>query len=125
YVAHWLASLAIGSIGLFVVIVFARVVLALADWGVALGAPESIPSNELAASGHLFWTSFVGWLVHAWIYSYFWSAASIIYLILRRDVDGTAWHDVYLPEHGAETFAGDMGAEVPKEAPKTTEVEVG
>ncbi len=25
----------------------------------------------------------------AWIYSYFWTAATTVYLLLRRDVDGT------------------------------------
>ena len=115
YAAHALASLAIGSVGLILAILFARVVMALADWGVGLGAAD------VPAPAHEFWARVVGLLVHAWIYSYFWSAASIIYLILRRDVDGTAWHDVYLPEHAADTFAG-----VPATAaPRAVEAEVG
>ena len=106
YAAHVLAGLAIGTVGLMGVVVFARVVLGLADWGVSLGAPDLDGLSGWAASGRRFWAHAVGLLVIAWVYSYFWSAASILYLILRRDVDGTAWHDVYLPEHAADTFDG-------------------
>ena len=63
--------------------------------------------TDLTRTVRLFWIKLVGWLVHGWIYSYFWSAASIIYLILRRDVDGTEWYSVFLPEHASDTFAAD------------------
>ena len=109
YAAHVAASLAIGSLGLLAVMAFARVVVSLADWGVALGAPDLENSGESARFGRSFWDRFVGLVVLAWAYSYFWSSASIIYLILRRDVDGTAWHDVYLPEHDADTFDDGPG----------------
>jgi hypothetical protein len=114
YAAHTLASWAIGTVGLVVAIGFAWVVVSLADWGTALGAPEPLPSNDLADTVRSSWPRLVGLVVHAWIYSYFWSAASLIYLILRRDVDGTSWHDVSLPEHDLDTFAGDPGAETPR-----------
>jgi hypothetical protein len=124
YASHVAAAWAIGSIGLLAAIAFARCVLALSDWGVALGAPSTLPTTGLAASGRLFWTAVVGMLVHGWIYSYFWSAASVIYLILRRDVDGTDWHDVYMPEHESDTFAGDVGPPAPVEVAKGIEAEV-
>jgi hypothetical protein len=111
YAAHVVVALAIGSLGLMAVFGFAQVVVGLADWGVALGAPSLDSLGETARSGHLFWERVVGLAVLAWAYSYFWSAASIIYLILRRDVDGTAWHDVYLPEHDADTFIGEPDTE--------------
>jgi hypothetical protein len=117
YAAHTVAALAIGAVGLMAVIVFARVVLGLADWGVSLGAPSFESLGESARSGRLFWMRLVGLLVLAWAYSYFWSAASIIYLILRRDVDGTDWHDVYLPENAADTFAGEPPAASGEELP--------
>ena len=47
-----------------------------------------------------------------------------IYLILRRDVNGTPWHDVYLPEHDADTFAGDLAADPPRETSEAIEAEV-
>jgi hypothetical protein len=123
YAAHAVLSLAIGAVALLGVVVFARIVLGLTDWGVSLGAPNLDRLDEWALSGRIFWSRVVGLLVLAWVYSYFWSAASIIYLILRRDVDGTPWHDVYLPEHDADTFAGDSSkeaVELKESAPEAT-----
>jgi hypothetical protein len=125
YVAHVAMAWGVGSLGLLVVFFFSRVVLGLAGWGVALGAPESIEPNALARTVESFWVVLVAWLAHGWIYSYFWSAMSIIYLVLRRDVDGADWHDVYLPEHNADTFAGEPPAVSPTEAPNTVESAVG
>ncbi|WP_435009960.1 hypothetical protein P12x_001179 [Tundrisphaera lichenicola] len=103
YASHLALAWGVGTVGLIGVIWFARAVLMLSDWGVALGAPATDPASSLGS----FWVVLVGWLVHGWIYSYFWSATAIIYLILRRDVDGTDWHDVYLPEQDADSFAGE------------------
>ena len=122
YAAHLVAALAIGTVGLLAAELFARVVRGLASWGVSLGAP-AVP-EDLGRVGPLFWEKVVGLLVHGWAYSYFWSAASIIYLILRRDVDGTAWHDVYLPEHDADTFAGDAAPAIPEKPSKAVEAEI-
>jgi hypothetical protein len=124
YAANAGAAWGIGTLGLLAVAAFARSVLHLAGWGVALGAPHPIPVGPpLAQTALAFWGNLVGWLVHGWIYSYFWSAAAVIYLILRRDVDGKEWHDVYLPEHDADTFAGDPPAD--PGPTKAVEPEVG
>jgi hypothetical protein len=125
YVAHLAVAWGVGTLGLIVVLFFSQVVLALASWGVALGAPGSIEPTELARTVETFWVLLVAWIAHGWIYSYFWSATSIIYLILRRDVDGADWYDVYLPEHEADTFAGEPPAVAPTEAPRSVEAEVG
>ena len=125
YAAHAVAAWAIGAIGLAVAILFSRAVVALAGWGVALGAPDPLPSTPLADSVQLLWLKLVGLLVHGWVYSYFWSAVSIIYLILRRDVDGTDWHDVYLPEHSSDTFADELGSDTLKPTLQPAEAEVG
>ncbi len=106
YLAHLVVAWLLGSVGLLIVVVFARVVLGLADWSVSLGAPSEPTTIPLANLAREFWTSVVGWLVHAYLYSYFWTTTSAIYLILRQDVDGTDPHDVYLPEQAADTFAG-------------------
>jgi hypothetical protein len=121
YAAHLLASGLIGVIGLALVSAFAGVVVALADWGVGLGGSSILDPTSRAG---LFWRGVVGLVVHAWAYSYFWSASSIIYLILRRDVDGTTWHDVYLPEDDAETFAGDLATKPLAQADQVETVEV-
>ena len=36
-------------------------------------------------------------VAHAWPYSYFWTAAALIYLWLRYDVDGTPWEEIDPP----------------------------
>ena len=46
--------------------------------------------------------------MHGWIYGYFWTSATIIYLILRQDVDGTPWHAIVPPEPRA--FDRDLEA---------------
>ncbi len=109
---HVAAAWAIGAAGLIAATLLARVVLALAAWGVGLGAPAQSDADATFAG----WAGLVGLLVHAWVYAYFWSAAAILYLILRRDVDGTDWHDVYLPEQDADTFAPEPPAAAAVEA---------
>jgi len=125
YAAHVAAAWAIGTAGLVLAILFARAVLHLADWGVSLGAPDPAPTPDSVGTIPRGWSVLVGWLVHGWIYSYFWTAASIIYLILRRDVDGTDWHDVYLPEQDADPFADGPGADLPDARPRAADAEPG
>ena len=108
YLAHWVVGLAIGAVGLIVATVFAQVVVGLADWGTSLGAPGIDGPGGPAATSRLFWANVVGLVIHGWIFSYFWSCASLIYLILRRDVDGTPWQDVFLPEQAEESFDGGL-----------------
>jgi hypothetical protein len=93
----------IGSGGLLLVVLAARLVLHLAAWGLAIGGPDAViqayfgplavhPESwaELLHSG---WVALVSLLVYAWAFSYFWSAAGQVYLLLRHDVDGTP-HEV-------------------------------
>jgi hypothetical protein len=119
YAAYALLAWGLGIVGLVMVDLFARVVVGLAEWGLSFAAPGSLlaalfgsapPSagaspDPTAAALHTFWLSAVGLLAHAWIYSYFWTSAATIYLLLRRDVDGTAWHDIALTDRAAPTPA--------------------
>jgi hypothetical protein len=117
YLAHAFIALVIGSVSLMAVVAFARAVLTLAEWGISLGAPALDQPDEGTENLRLlFWVQVVGLFVLAWVYSYFWSAVSIIYLILRRDVDGTPWHEVYLPKQAGETPAGRPPLESTKES---------
>jgi hypothetical protein len=59
----------------------------LATWGAGLAAPSPVRLPP-------FWGGVVRLLAHAWVYSYFWTAASILYVLLRFDVDGTSWKAV-------------------------------
>jgi hypothetical protein len=112
YAAYVALAWGLGILGLLVVGVFARAVVALAAWGLAFGAPDArlielfrfrfapIPRATPAAV-HAAWLDLVVLLAFGWIYSYFWTAAAHIYLLLRHDVDGTPWHD--LPTPGIDT----------------------
>ena len=50
-----------------------------------------------------FWTGCIRLLGTAYIYSYFWTAASAIYFLLRQSVDGTEPDEVAV-ERDEETF---------------------
>ena len=43
-----------------------------------------------------FWADCVKFLAVGYFYGYFWTAASAIYLLLRRDVDATEMDEVFL-----------------------------
>ena len=51
----------------------------------------------MAGSAHMFWLGWVVILAKSWIYSFFWTAAALVYLWLRQDVDGTPWSECDLP----------------------------
>lgn len=55
------------------------------------GTPGAVPGASKATAAHGFWLAAVALLARSWLYSYFWTAATAIYLLLRRDVDGTPW----------------------------------
>jgi len=63
------------------------------------------PSGAIAASGTAwgaamldFWRRCLTALVGAFLWAYFWSVATAIYLLLRRDVDGTELDEIVLNE---------------------------
>lgn len=50
---------------------------------------ESIDPGTAAVAAHRFWLGAVRLLAHSWVYSFFWTAATLVYLWLRQEVDGT------------------------------------
>jgi hypothetical protein len=88
-----------GLVGLILVDWLAAVVVRLTRWSLSLaGLPSEISDlfgpgplrhDTVASAAHRFWLGTVRLLTHAWAYSYFWSAATLLYLWLRREVDGT------------------------------------
>jgi hypothetical protein len=75
-------------------------------WREAFSDPQSEPRSTgiIAALFVALWTHglFLGLVGFA--YSYFWSASTIIYLLLRRAVDETEFEEVYLEEDDEEPF---------------------
>ncbi len=103
YAAYVALAIVIGGAGLVFVSLFASLVMNLSAWSLSFGgSPATVQSfyganpagGTLAASAHRFWLAVVALLARGWIYSYFWTAATAIYLLLRRDVDGTPWSTI-------------------------------
>jgi hypothetical protein len=92
-----------GIVGLILVDLFAEGMIRLTLWGLGLTAGDaqmavlfgrsSAAAVVTAAGTHPFWLGVVGILARSWIYSFFWTAAALLYLWLRNDVDGTPWSD--------------------------------
>jgi hypothetical protein len=120
YLALVLLAWAIGAAGLLAVWFVANLVVGLATWGLALGGPgprlvELFQSGTRVAGGaastaHGFWMGVVDLLASGWVDAYFWSAAAIIYLLMRYDVDGAPMDDVYRPEHDGDRFVPEPEA---------------
>jgi hypothetical protein len=122
------AAWGFGILGLAVVGLFARTTVHMAHWALAVGAPGGLLETlfqggtaSLAARAHAFWLSVVALVAHAWVYSYFWTSAVIVYLVLRQDVDGTPWHAIAPPERHRFEFEAEPATEaVPSGGPHAT-----
>jgi hypothetical protein len=91
------------------------------------GSPVAEMSDPTAALTH--WWNYLGpALVAIWLgvvflmiigfgYSYFWSASTIIYLMMRRKVDDTELDEVYLEEEESEDSYSTPPAPPPSGAP--------
>jgi hypothetical protein len=120
YGAYAVLAWALGTVGLLVVSVFARSVESLAIWGLSFGAPDDLlirlflggraEDTSTAAMIHTAWITLVHLLAYGWVFSYFWTCAVIIYLLLRHDVDGTDWCDIDQPSTVAATHAPQPAA---------------
>lgn len=124
-------SWGLGTLGVLLVAVFSQLTVHLATWSTALGAPDELlfslvraPRSagpvSVAARVHTFAIWLVHLLAYSWVYAYFWTAASLIYLRLRTDVDGCEWDDIDRLEPWDETtaFSPDQGGS--SAAPEST-----
>ena len=104
YALYILLAGVIGGIGLNVAKLFATLTIGFTIFALSFGgggetvqAFYSLRGHDtpgLAGQIHIDWMVLIVWLVRGWIYSYFWTAFSAIYLLLRRDVDGMPWSKV-------------------------------
>jgi hypothetical protein len=92
-----------GILGVVLIDLLTWLIIHLAAWGISFSAPHNVivglrdpsTSESLGSLGrvsHRFWLGILGLLAHGWIYSYFWTASTLMYLFLRRDVDGVPWN---------------------------------
>lgn len=67
--------------------------------------------NYVGAGMVAFWTGLLFLMVLGFGYSYFWCASTIIYLLMRRQVDDTELDEVYLEEdEGEDTYVSPSSA---------------
>jgi hypothetical protein len=77
--------------------------------------------NKVGAVMVTFWLGLVFLLILGFGYSYFWTAATIIYLLMRKNVDSAEIDEVYLEEDDQEpAFPAPPPAPVPPPAGKAT-----
>jgi len=102
-----LAALA-GVLGWYLVTLFALWTNELALWSASWGSgadrlndARTVGGQEglaaIGAQAMAFWTNGLTLLAYAFVFSYFWTATTVIYFLLRRLVDATALDEVYMP----------------------------
>jgi hypothetical protein len=115
YLFYAAVATVLGGLGWLFVYHFADWVAYLPKWVVSWGAgherattvfPEIYPAQPNAAPSFGsqaigFWSGCVRLIALGFVYSYFWTASTAIYLLLRRDEDGTEFDDVHLDEQPA------------------------
>ena len=89
----------VGMAGLALVDLLAMGVIRLTQWSLSLSGPAPLiaalfsaeqPRSTHGRRGHSsILAGGVRLLAHAWVFSYFWTAAALLYLWLRHEVDGT------------------------------------
>jgi hypothetical protein len=129
YALYSIAAGALGMLGWLVVVIFTSAIVDLGVWGVswcsgesfALQASASFPWRGLLVDGPSFglldadsgsstgrfglglirfWIDLAVTLAMAFMFSYFWTANTAIYFLLRRHVDATEMDEVFVPEEG-------------------------
>jgi len=118
YLFYAVVAALIGLLGWLLVSNFAAGVVYLtywaASWGagaetvtmIAAGSPELGTLGRFGALLVRFWCECVKLLAVGYLYSYFWTAATAIYFLLRRDEDATETDEVFLDEQEGEAAYG-------------------
>ena len=126
YLFYAIVASFLGVLGGLLVYYFASAVFHLSLWAASWGCGDrcgSTPVKRPMGTGSLstvggwgakligFWIGCVRLVAVGFAYSYFWTASTTIYLLLRYHVDGTEMDEVYLDEgtgpHGLPTLATD------------------
>jgi hypothetical protein len=144
YLFYAVVAAAIGGLGWILVRNFAAGIIWMGYWAAAWGCGNDLitsilgrgePLSGMSHGGAVmihFWAGCVKLLAVGYLFSYFWTASSAIYFLLRRDVDSTAMDEVFLDADASEQAAplppietDEAGAPVVGEgavqAPKSTE----
>ena len=112
YLFYAVVASLLGGLGFALAFVFVQLLFDFGLWAVSWGAGHDrvqaihtlmetgAPSQPLQFGIVLlwFWRSVVATFLQGYVFAYFWSAAGIIYLLMRLDVDEKEMDEVYLPE---------------------------
>jgi hypothetical protein len=146
FLGYAIVAALLGWLGWYVVDIFANLIVSTTQWAVSWGStgvlmqdvttrlpfaaetPENYTGLDVwSAQLMYFFNGCVRSIPIAFLYSYFWCAAMMIYLLLRRDEDQTEIDEVYLEEeqetYGMPPLRTDSAgvsepADVPAPAPK-------
>jgi hypothetical protein len=118
YLFYALVASLFGLLGWWLVSNLAATVIYLPFWAASWGSGEPRiaaimqQASELSAAGKLgagiiwFWVLCVKLVALGFLYSYFWTASTAIYYLLRHDVDATEMDEVYLEDDQGEAPQG-------------------
>jgi hypothetical protein len=110
YLFYAVVAAFVGVLGWYLVSLFVFWIIDLSNWGISWGSgaaqiqsiygPETLDSYGGNAGAALiqFWNNCLRTLAFGFIFSYFWSASTVIYFLLRRLVDDTEMDEVFMPE---------------------------
>ena len=109
YAAYLFVVAVIGALVWALVMVFASAVLRLSLWAVSWGSgsrlSELLAGRETLQGGNLLgvrlihlWNGGVGLVATGFVFSYFFSAATAVYLLLRYHIDATETDEVFMPD---------------------------
>jgi hypothetical protein len=114
YAFYAALALFLGALGWVIVWLFCQGVVEFANWGVSVGmgsqrferlaSPEGSWSLRSGAAMIQLFNAFVYSLATAYCFSYFWVAATAVYLLLRHDADQTELDDVYVEDEEESTY---------------------
>ncbi len=106
YLFYVVVAAIVGWLGWLLVQNFAAAVIWLAywaaEWGSGAGGGEASGLGKFGVDLIHFWVGCVKLLAVGFVFSYFWSASSAIYLLLRHDVDATEMDEVFLDADATE-----------------------
>ena len=103
YLFYAAVAVVLGSLGWLVVSNVAAATIGLTYWAASLGAgPKAV--GDIADGGGLipFWCGCVKLLAVGFLYSYFWTASTAIYLLLRHDNDNKEMDEIFLDDNEDE-----------------------
>jgi hypothetical protein len=130
YLFYVLVAMLVGWLGWLVVSNFAAGVVTLTNWAADWGADSSRwfaqgsndravdelagPGAEVGALGAFgaaalgFWCDCIKMLAVGYLYSYFWTASTCIYLLLRYDADSTEFDELFMEEDEEDEAADGL-----------------